>query len=300
MVGNSTTAQNVGNGAGIFTGITNGNNIQFRSISATGSSVSIVQTPTKIIISGAPSGGGSSGGGIGWSCLANGSTVAGCGNLPTGTTIYQDTLYGVRVGSLLTTGGTGNTGSGYEALRSTCCGSYNVAVGNQALWSNDIGCNNVAIGSQALFSGGCGCDNVAIGYRANYNNNSGCWNIAIGCEALCGGIPASGCFNVAIGIQALACNINGFSNIALGAFALQNNTTGCLNVAMGYQALINNISGCDNIAQGYQALYNNGMAYRFDAVTQFQGIPLPGQDANLSRTTLLPIPLRIRYIPTTL
>jgi hypothetical protein len=57
LVGNTTTGQNLGTGAGVFKCKTNGNNLQFKSISVTGSSLSIISGSTTITISGSTSGG---------------------------------------------------------------------------------------------------------------------------------------------------------------------------------------------------------------------------------------------------
>jgi hypothetical protein len=52
LVGNTTIGQNVGSGACVFKSKLNGNNLQFRTISATGDSVQIIQTDDEILICG--------------------------------------------------------------------------------------------------------------------------------------------------------------------------------------------------------------------------------------------------------
>jgi hypothetical protein len=59
LVGNTTQGQNLGGGdACVFKGKAGGNNLEFRSISATGTSIQIIQTDNEILISGATGGGG--------------------------------------------------------------------------------------------------------------------------------------------------------------------------------------------------------------------------------------------------
>jgi len=62
LVGNTTQGQNVGGGAGIYKGKNGGNLLQFKSIAATGSSITIYQVGDKILISGSTGGGSVSGG----------------------------------------------------------------------------------------------------------------------------------------------------------------------------------------------------------------------------------------------
>ena len=50
LVGNTTTGKNLGNGAKVFKGKSNGNNLQFRTITATGSSIQIVETATEVFV----------------------------------------------------------------------------------------------------------------------------------------------------------------------------------------------------------------------------------------------------------
>ena len=57
LVGNTTTGQNLGTGACVFKDKNNGNNLQFKTISATGNSVQIIETADQIYISGATGGG---------------------------------------------------------------------------------------------------------------------------------------------------------------------------------------------------------------------------------------------------
>lgn len=50
LVDNSTTGQNLGAGAKVFKGKSNGNNLQFRTITATGSSIQIIETADQIFV----------------------------------------------------------------------------------------------------------------------------------------------------------------------------------------------------------------------------------------------------------
>jgi hypothetical protein len=71
LVGNTTTAQNLGGGsAEIYIGKNNGNNLQFRTISATGSSIQIYQVDNKILI-----GGGGGTGGTSYNFISSGATI---------------------------------------------------------------------------------------------------------------------------------------------------------------------------------------------------------------------------------
>lgn len=57
LVGNTTTGQNLGAGAGVFKCKSGGNNLQFRTISSTGTSIQIFQVGDKILVSGSTGGG---------------------------------------------------------------------------------------------------------------------------------------------------------------------------------------------------------------------------------------------------
>ena len=76
LVGNTTIGTNLGGGTCVFKCKDGGNNLQFKTLCA-GTGISMSATATVINICSTASGG--TGGGIGWSNLANGSTVAGCG-----------------------------------------------------------------------------------------------------------------------------------------------------------------------------------------------------------------------------
>lgn len=211
------------------------------------------------------------GGGIGWSNLANGSTVAGCGTIASGATICKNTFYGVCAGASTTTG-CGNVAIGVSALTLNALFHQNIAIGDCALThtdggganigigacvlhNNTSGCGNVAIGHSALLSNLSGYTNVAIGYQALLANTCGLTNVAVGSCALVSNL--CGCYNVAVGGGALYYNTNGHRNVANGFWASYCNTTGCNNVSGGYQALWTNRTGNDNIAIGWQSVYSN-------------------------------------------
>ena len=97
LVGDTITTENLGTGACIFYCKNTSSNLQFKTISVSGS-LSMITGGTTLIISG------TGGGGIGWSNLANGSTVAGCGTVASGSTICNNTFYGVNAGKKITTG----------------------------------------------------------------------------------------------------------------------------------------------------------------------------------------------------
>ena len=202
-----------------------------------------------------PSGGtsGGTGGGIGWSNLANGSTVAGCGTIASGGTLLCNTFYGVNVG--LFTIGADNVGIGYKSLSANTYGFGNVAIGSIALSRNTEGGNNIAIGCAALQLNICGNNNLAIGYTNLQYNVDGCNNIALGNAVLVNNTSGSG--NIGNGHQALINNTTGNNNIALGNEALYYNLQGTSNTAMGYQALYNNTGGTLNIGIGVCALFCN-------------------------------------------
>jgi len=194
------------------------------------------------------------GSGIGWSNLAAGSTVAGCGTVASGSSICRNTFYGVNAGCSITSG-TGNTSNGYQALRSITTGCGNVAIGHQALYSNATGNTNFAIGCSALYANTIGFDNIAIGNDSLRKNISGGMNIGIGyCTLNCN---LTGSQNIAIGGSALICNNDGYNNIAIGTTTMVHNISGYNNIAIGNGAVFSNESGCENIGQGNGAMVNN-------------------------------------------
>lgn len=124
LVGNTTQGMNVGSGDGcVFKEKVNGNVLQFRTISATGNSVQVIQTDDKILISGGTSGGGiiSSANGL----TDNGTTVCLGGTLTqntifTGGASNYHLQYGGNYGASYTARSipdvgwvTGNTGGGF-------------------------------------------------------------------------------------------------------------------------------------------------------------------------------------------
>jgi trimeric autotransporter adhesin len=113
--------------------------------------------------------------------------------------------------------GTGNTGSGYNALLSNTTGIQNTADGFSALHHNTTGTQNTADGYDALLYNNTGNYNTGSGYATLYSNTTGGNNTASGYNALSG-------------------NTTGDNNTASGYSALGLNTTGSNNTALGYQA----------------------------------------------------------------
>ena len=177
----------------------------------------------------------------------------------------------------VTTGGE-NTASGYEALNVNTTGSYNTASGFWALSANVAGIANTATGWGALYSN-TASNNTAHGFRALFSNTTGSYNTAEGNQSLTSNTVAS--YNAAVGFEALYSNVgdsaqDGWYNTAVGYQALfsNNNTSGTglyagLNTAIGASALYSNTTGNGNTASGYEALqfnttggYNTADGYR--------------------------------------
>src|SRR5215471_15791179 len=114
-------------------------------------------------------------------------------------------------------GGTNNTGLGYNTLFNNSSASFNTAVGDHAMFSNTFGGSNVAVGTNAL-----------------YSNTTTCCNVAVGASALKGN--TSGSYNTALGVVALEFNTSGNDNVGVGGFALFENSTGGVNTAVGYES----------------------------------------------------------------
>ena len=182
------------------------------------------------------SGGTGGGSGIGWSNLANGSTVAGCGTIASGTS-RCNTFFGVQAGA--------------NSVGNASYGCQNVAVGYRALWQNTSGYTNIAIGSTALQANTDGCNNIAIGSPAMLRNTSGQFNVAIGGHSL--HWNCTGSDNVAVGELALNA-VRGSRNVGIGSGALWESTNTNNNIAIGYGALQNLTGGTgSNVAIGYCA-----------------------------------------------
>src|SRR5215831_6019891 len=81
-------------------------------------------------------------------------------------------------------GGTNNTGLGYNTLFNNSSASFNTAVGDHAMFSNTFGGSNVAVGSNALYSNTTTCCNVAVGASALKGSTSGSYDVALGIAAL--------------------------------------------------------------------------------------------------------------------
>jgi hypothetical protein len=211
LIGNSTTAQNLGSGAGIFKGKNNANNLQFKSISATGTSIQIFNCNNQIYISGSTGGGGG-----------------------TGTTYVRvdaaNNIYSCNTSLLNLTIGVSNINLGYQALSCNTEGCDNIALGYQALSCNTTGLGNFASGKQALICNTTGSYNIGIGEWSLFCNTMGNENIALGYYSL--RLNTTGTNNIVLGSQASQSN-NGSNNIVFGSSALYSNTSGDYNIVMG-------------------------------------------------------------------
>ena len=125
-----------------------------------------------------------------------------------------------------------NTAEGEDALFSLSSGtSGNTAIGFDALYSNTLGDYNTAIGLDALYSNINGYSNTAGGYLALFSNTGGGSNTATGTGALM--FNTTGSANTAIGYNALYFNSTAKNNTAIGVEALQSSSTGTNNTAIG-------------------------------------------------------------------
>jgi hypothetical protein len=149
---------------------------------------------------------------------------------------------GIAALSSNTTGGGGNTATGYYALAFNTTGGSNTAIGNEALRLNTTPNGNTAIGADTLQSNTTGAFNTATGFLALANNTTGSYNVAVGSSD--GGLVGpllnntTGSYNVAIG--------SGISANFQQGGALQNNTTGSYNIAIGFNAADNVSNGNSN------------------------------------------------------
>ena len=212
------------------------------------------------------SGGSGGGGGIGWSNLANGSTIAGCGTVASGSTICRYTVYGVNALKNVTSGDN-NIAIGYLALSANTTGIGNIGIGGSALYSNINGHYNIAQGMESLYNNISGQYNVGIGYVSLWCNTTGCDNVAVGQAALNGNV--SGCYNVALGCSALLVNSSGNNNVGIGKRTLYNNDTGIMNIAIGDSSLFGNTTGSYNVAISECALYCNKTGLNNIAIGDF-------------------------------
>jgi hypothetical protein len=172
------------------------------------------------------------------------------------------------------TSGAFNTALGFQALRSNTTGNYNSASGYMALRANVGGVRNTATGSYALYSNTEGDSNTAIGMGALPFNGNGNRNTAVGDSALF--YNTLGSSNTAIGVSAMALNTTGNLNTAVGNRALSKNTFGGANVAVGYSAMRNNGSGFNNTVVGYAALFNNSTGQDNIAIGYYAGLYTTG------------------------
>jgi hypothetical protein len=155
-----------------------------------------------------------------------------------------------------TTGtGSGNTGSGWQALSSDTTGGSNTANGSNSLQFNTTGSVNTAIGWAALWHNTVGYENTALGSYSLPSNTTGFHNTAVGGETLV--LNTTGNENTATGWYSLYSNTGGYNNTGIGGEALYSNQTGWANTATGQQALLANSEGALNTANGTGALKSN-------------------------------------------
>ena len=110
LVGNTTTGQNVGGGVGnVYLGKNTGNNLQFRTIASTGTSIQIYQVGNKILI-----GGGGGTGGTSYTFIPSGGTII--------------KVEGANVTIYSPTGGTSGGG--------TITGATNLGSGNGSIYTS--------------------------------------------------------------------------------------------------------------------------------------------------------------------
>jgi hypothetical protein len=202
---------------------------------------------------------GITGGGIGWSNLSNGSTVAGCGTCISGTTLCQETLFGVYAGKNLTSTACGNVGIGYCSIPAMTDGCRNIGIGLCPLYSSIHGADNIGLGFDVMFYMTGGSCNIGLGQQTLFCNLCGCNNTAIGNFAMYKN--CSGYYNIAIGDNALQCNTIGNHNIAIGNYAMNLNLIGDENIGIGRSALAgfggSTFDACYNVAIGSLALWMN-------------------------------------------
>jgi len=172
---------------------------------------------------------------LGWSNLASGSTVAGCGTIASGSSCCN-TIYGVCAGANLTLG--------YRNVLIGFCAGTNITQGH----------GNVLQGLCAGATMSTAFDNTGIGLNSLYDNSSGIRNTAIGANTLIDN--TSGCHNSAVGTYALVANDTGCNNSGIGYYSLRYNTSGDFNTGNGTSSLFWNGTGNYNTAMGAQSLYN--------------------------------------------
>jgi hypothetical protein len=182
--------------------------------------------------------------GFALTCLVLSPTSRAVNPAPDGGYANQNTAEGEDALFSLSSGISGNTAIGFDALYSNTTGSYNTAIGLDALYSNIGGSFNTAGGYSALSSNTGGGGNTASGSFALLYNTTGSSNTAIGYNALYFNSTAKN--NTAIGVDALQFNSTGTNNTAIGTQALLG-STGNHNIALGYQAGINLQTGNDDI-----------------------------------------------------
>ncbi|GAB4001911.1 hypothetical protein GCM10028807_59240 [Spirosoma daeguense] len=162
-----------------------------------------------------------------------------------------NTLIGIGVGPLLSTGSSYNTMIGGQAGKSTVSAANNTFIGYQSGATNNTGGNNTFVGFKSGFSNTIGRSNVFIGSEAGFNNTTGTGNMFIGQQA--GPNNTSGEYNLFIGNGAGNGNSTGTGNTAIGDGSGYNSTTGLENTSIGRYAGINNTTGSRNTFIGTAA-----------------------------------------------
>jgi len=128
----------------------------------------------------------------------------------------------------------GNTILGYQTFLSNMTGVYNSGYGQWSLYSNTGGSYNSAFGRYSLMNNTEGVFNSAYGDGSLAANESGSYNSAYGAGSIASNINGIG--NAAVGESSLGLMTNGNYNTAIGKEALLYNITGSKNVAIGYHA----------------------------------------------------------------
>jgi hypothetical protein len=101
-------------------------------------------------------------------------TSIGARSMANATVIKDCTAVGFE--ALLSCGGEGNTGVGYQAAKLTTAGTFNIAIGYGALPNNTTGSNNIAIGNNALSFSTTESNNIGVGANAGSTLKAGSQN----------------------------------------------------------------------------------------------------------------------------
>ena len=185
-----------------------------------------------------------------------------------GSGVVTDNQFDTAVGlqALVSSTGSANTASGYQALFSNTTGSNNTASGDQALYSNTTAAANTASGFQALYSNTIGAGNTGTGHAALYSNTTGS-------------------LNVASGNGALFANTTGSNNTALGNGAGAAITTGNENIDIGNPGLSTD-DGIIRIGDVQSATYLTGNVFA-DTFTQISDVNVKADFRAIEPATIL-------------